>query len=60
MHRPTPWPVPKVALRLVLGPFAEEATVSQRVLPGVLTRAGYTFQHPAIEDALRAALAPRA
>ena len=57
LHRPTPWPVPKVALRVVLGEFANEVVASQRVLPTVLTRAGYTFKHPSVESALRAALA---
>jgi uncharacterized protein (TIGR01777 family) len=57
LHRPTPWPVPKLALRILLGDFADEAVASQRVLPGALTRAGYAFRHPALEDALRAALA---
>lgn len=56
LHRPAPWPVPRLALRLVLGPFADEAVASQRVLPGVLTGAGYTFQHSTVEDALRATL----
>lgn len=56
-HRPTPWPVPKFALRLLLGDFAEEAVASQRVLPGVLSKAGYAFRHSTVELALRAALA---
>jgi uncharacterized protein (TIGR01777 family) len=55
MNRPAPWPIPKFALRIVLGEFANEAVASQRVLPGVLTKAGYTFQHPDVESALRAA-----
>jgi uncharacterized protein (TIGR01777 family) len=56
LNRPAPWPVPRLALRIVLGEFVHEALASQRVLPGVLTRAGYTFQHPDLESALRAAL----
>jgi uncharacterized protein (TIGR01777 family) len=57
LHRPAPWPVPRVALRLVLGEFANEAVASQRVLPGVLTKAGFTFQHSDLDSALRAAFA---
>lgn len=56
MQRPTPWPVPKFALRVLLGDFAEEAVTSLRALPTALTGAGYAFQHAAVEDALRAAL----
>jgi len=57
LHRPTPWPIPKFALRLVLGDFADEAVASQRVLPAVLPRAGYAFRYSTVESALRAALA---
>ena len=56
MHRPTPWPVPRFALRILLGEFANEALASQRVLPGVLKRAGYTFQHSDVDSAILAAL----
>lgn len=56
MNRPAPWPIPRFALRIVLGEFANEALASQRVLPGVLTKAGYTFQHADVASALRAAL----
>jgi uncharacterized protein (TIGR01777 family) len=56
LNRPAPWPVPRFALRIVLGEFVTEALASQRVLPGVLTKAGYAFQHPDLESALRAAL----
>ena len=45
LHRPAPWPIPRFALRIVLGEFADEAVASQRVLPAVLNRAGYTFDH---------------
>jgi uncharacterized protein len=56
MSRPAPWPIPRFALRLVLGEFANEALASQRVLPGVLQHAGYTFQQSDVDSALRAAL----
>jgi len=56
LHRPAPWPIPKFALRIVLGEFANEAVANQRVLPAVLNRAGYTFQHSDVDSALAAAL----
>ncbi|GGK87858.1 TIGR01777 family oxidoreductase [Mangrovihabitans endophyticus] len=58
LHRPAIMPIPPVALRVALGEFAAEATRSQRVMPGALTKAGFTWAHPTIESALRSALAP--
>ncbi|GAB1690313.1 TIGR01777 family oxidoreductase [Krasilnikovia sp. M28-CT-15] len=60
LHRPTLMQIPGAALRLALGGLADEALRSQRVLPAVLRRAGFTWQHPTIESALQAALAPAA
>ncbi|MCD2196529.1 TIGR01777 family oxidoreductase [Actinomycetospora endophytica] len=57
LHRPAPWVVPGFAMRAVLGEFADEGVlVSQRVLPGVLEREGYTFQHASVTAALSAVL----
>lgn len=56
LHRPAFWPIPSPALRVALGGLANEALASLRVLPGVLTEAGYGFQHRDLEAALRAAL----
>jgi uncharacterized protein (TIGR01777 family) len=56
LGRPAVLPVPAPALRIALGGFANEALTSQRVLPGVLTRAGYRFAHPELDAALRWAL----
>ena len=56
LRRPAVLPVPALALRLVIGEFGREAVVSQRVLPAVLTGAGYRFEHPDLEAALRWAL----
>lgn len=56
LHRPTVMPIPAVALQVALGEFAGEALRSQRVLPGVLSRAGFTWDHPTVESALRAAI----
>ncbi|RKN50898.1 TIGR01777 family oxidoreductase [Micromonospora endolithica] len=56
LHRPAVVPIPGLALRVVLGGFAQEALASTRVLPGVLTGAGFDFRHPDLSSALHAAL----
>ena len=53
LRRPAVLPVPAFMLRLVIGQFGREAVISQRVLPAVLTGAGYRFQHPDLESAMR-------
>ncbi len=60
LHRPALLFVPPIALRTALGEFADETIRSQRVLPGALTRAGFTWKHPTIDSALRAAVEPDA
>ncbi len=59
LHRPAIAPIPTLALRIVLGEFANEAVASQRVLPGVLNRAGFAYQHRDLDSALQAALHQR-
>ncbi|WP_037907453.1 TIGR01777 family oxidoreductase [Actinacidiphila yeochonensis] len=59
LRRPTALPVPGFALRAVLGEFAGDVLGSQRVRPSRLLDAGFTFTHPGIEEAIRAALPPR-
>jgi hypothetical protein len=56
LHRPTPFPVPGAALKVVLGQdLAEELVLTgPRALPGVLSRAGYQFRHNTISEALAA------
>jgi uncharacterized protein (TIGR01777 family) len=56
LHRPTVTFAPRWALQVALGEFADEALRSQRVMPGVLSQAGFTWKHPTVESALRAAL----
>jgi len=56
LHRPTPFPVPPIALRAALGDFAGEILQSQRVRPARLLESGFTFAFPTIDDAIRAAL----
>jgi uncharacterized protein (TIGR01777 family) len=58
LARPSLFPVPKLALKLVLGAMAQDTVLaSQRVVPRRLLEAGFDFQHPTLESALRAALA---
>jgi uncharacterized protein (TIGR01777 family) len=58
LHRPAPFAVPAAVLTAVLGDFAREALLAgQRVLPRRLTEAGFGFEHPDVESAVRAALA---
>ena len=59
LNRPTVMPIPGIALQVALGEFAGEALRSQRVLPGVLSRAGFEWEHPTVESALRAATAEK-
>jgi uncharacterized protein (TIGR01777 family) len=44
LHRPTLAFVPRIALRAVLGDFADELLIDQRMTPKVLTDTGFTFQ----------------
>ena len=57
LHRPTPLPVPAVALTLALGEFGRSSVVGgQRALPVRLQESGYAFTHTDLASALRAAL----
>ncbi|MFF2198567.1 TIGR01777 family oxidoreductase [Streptomyces sp. NPDC058157] len=57
LHRPTLCTVPAPVLRVVLGEFSQDVLGSQRVRPARLLEAGFTFAHPGIEEAIRAARA---
>jgi uncharacterized protein (TIGR01777 family) len=52
LHRPTALPVPAFALRVILGEFSSEVLSSARVLPSVLTRAGFTWLQPDLRSAV--------
>jgi uncharacterized protein (TIGR01777 family) len=57
LGRPAILAVPAFALRIALGPMADEALlISTRALPAKLQAAGFQFAHPTIEGALSAAL----
>jgi uncharacterized protein (TIGR01777 family) len=52
MHRPALFPVPAIALKIVLGGFSSEVLGSKKVMPQALTEAGFTFDYPHISSAL--------
>jgi uncharacterized protein (TIGR01777 family) len=56
VHRPAVFFLPGFALDVALGEFAGELQRSQRVLPAVLERAGFSWAYPTLESALRSAL----
>ncbi len=54
LNRPTIFPVPAPAARIVLGEVADELLLaSQRMQPARLQETGYAFRHPDLEGALR-------
>ena len=58
LHRPSFVPVPAFGPKLLLGGELADALLftGQRVLPTVLQRSGYAFQHATLDAALRAVL----
>ena len=56
LHRPTFTFAPGFALKLPLRDFAEDLLGGQRSVPQRLLDAGFTFEHPSFEPALRALL----
>lgn len=58
LHRPALIPIPGLALQIALGGLATEVLSSARVLPGVLSRAGFRYRHPTLPAALAVALEP--
>ena len=56
MHRPTLAAVPEFALKIAIGEFSSGITTSCRAVPAGLLKAGFTFQHPTIEQSLDSVL----
>jgi uncharacterized protein (TIGR01777 family) len=54
LRRPALLPVPTFALKIALGELASAPLASHRLLPEVLTGAGYHFRHPNLSAALTA------
>jgi len=60
LHRPTPLPVPGFAVSLGLGEFGRSSVLGgRRAVPQKLLDSGFTFAHPDLDGALRAALTRR-
>ncbi len=53
LHRPAALVVPRFALRIAIGQFADDLVASQRVVPGVLNRTGFAWAHANPDDAAR-------
>ncbi|WP_256792124.1 TIGR01777 family oxidoreductase [Terrabacter sp. Ter38] len=53
LSRPAFVPAPRFALRAVIGEFADYVVASQRVEPEALLAAGFTFEHPDLDVAVR-------
>ncbi len=56
LHRPAVLPVPGFVLRAVLGELAGDALTGQRAVPAKLLEAGFEFNHPTLDAALRSVL----
>ena len=56
LHRPAVAPIPGFAIRALYGDMAEIVTEGQRAVPAKALALGYPFQHPDLDEALRAAI----
>lgn len=52
IHRPSWFPVPAWALRLLMGEMADMVLFSQQVIPRKLLQAGYLFRYPDLKKTL--------
>ena len=57
LHRPTVMPVPAFAMKALYGEMSETVLDGSNPDPSKLLSLGYRFQHPELDQALRAALA---
>jgi uncharacterized protein (TIGR01777 family) len=58
MHRPALFPAPAIALKIAMGGFSTEILGSKKVMPNVLTEAGFEWDYPHITNALSALVTP--
>ncbi len=56
LHRPTFVPMPRFAMKLMLGEMSDFLFTSLRVVPEAAEQAGFQFQYPEIEAALNSAV----
>lgn len=52
LHRPSIFPIPKLALHMLYGEMAQIVYASQRVIPQAAMQGGYTFRFPKLDGAL--------
>lgn len=52
VHRPAIFPIPQFALNLALGEMSDFLFDSLRVVPATTEKAGFTFEHPDLTEAL--------
>ena len=57
LHRPAVLPVPGLALRALYGEMAQIVTSGVRAVPAKPLMLGFSYAHPELDEALRAALA---
>lgn len=57
LSRPAVLPAPRIALRAVIGEFADSIIASQRLVPTRLLESGFIFEHPDLESGVRWMLA---
>jgi hypothetical protein len=53
LKKPTLFRVPKTALRLALGETSNVVLQGQKVMPEVLLKEGFQFNHPYLDEALK-------
>jgi len=58
LNRPVFFPVPELALRVLMGEMTEAVLSSQRVVPQVVLDTGYRFKYPNLKPALESLLKP--
>lgn len=56
LHRPAVAPVPRLAMKLLYGDMEQIVTTGQRAVPRAALANGYSYRHPDVDEALRAAL----
>jgi uncharacterized protein (TIGR01777 family) len=56
LHRPAVVPIPGFAIRALYGEMATIVTTGQRAVPRAALAHGYAFEHPELDEALRAAV----
>jgi uncharacterized protein (TIGR01777 family) len=56
LHRPSWLPVPAFALKAAVGELAESILHGRKAVPAKLRALGFSWKHPALDDAVRASL----